>query len=186
MDEDAEDGEHFGWSAGWLARRLIASSQMYVLKSPCHCECLHDVQDDDLYEDYDSDYEQRAQNAGAHTGVDPYAGIFFSKDRKEEVIEVEEEPEIIFSDGQQVSLMTQGEWMKGCPEGGEQGFLFQLYQSLSFGSCPCPYQCGATVDREKSHFFAVQVRRTIRPRNARVLTLIQSSLRQSSAPIPRN
>lgn len=109
------------------------------------------------YEDYDSDYDQKAENARHHTGVDPYAGIFFSKERKEEVIEVEEEPEVIEIDGLRVPLMTQGEWMKGCPEGGEQGFLFSLYQSLSFGSCPCPYQCGGSVEHNKADFFAVHV-----------------------------
>ena len=109
------------------------------------------------YEDYDSDYDQKAENARHHTGVDPYAGIFFAKERKEEVIEVEEEPEVIEIDGLRVPLMTQGEWMKGCPEGGEQGFLFSLYQSLSFGSCPCPYQCGGSVEHNKADFFAVHV-----------------------------
>ncbi|KAG9096428.1 hypothetical protein FS749_008504 [Ceratobasidium sp. UAMH 11750] len=51
--------------------------------------------------------------------------------------------------------MTQSEWMKGCPEGGEQGFLFQLYNGLSTGSCACPNQCGAARERSKSDFFAI-------------------------------
>lgn len=48
------------------------------------------------------------------------AGVFFSKDRREEVIEVEEEPELVFipEADERVTLMTQGQWMKGCPEGG--------------------------------------------------------------------
>lgn len=87
------------------------------------------------------------------------AGIFFSKDRKEEVIEVEEAPELIYLPGKQdpIPLMTQSEWMKGCPEGGEQGFLFQLYNGLSTGVCACPSQCGATRERSKQDFFAIHV-----------------------------
>jgi len=132
-----------------LPQRIL--SQRSHVNSVCLC------QDADLYEDYDSDYDQKAENARHHTGVDPYAGIFFSKERKEEVIEVEEEPEVIEIDGLRVPLMTQGEWMKGCPEGAEQGFLFSLYQSLSFGSRPCPYQCGGSVEHNKADFFAIHV-----------------------------
>ncbi|KAG8860817.1 hypothetical protein FRB91_000605, partial [Serendipita sp. 411] len=51
--------------------------------------------------------------------------------------------------------MTQGEWMRGCPEGGEQGFLFSLYQTLASDPCPCPYQCGTSAIRKKSDFFAL-------------------------------
>lgn len=86
-------------------------------------------------------------------------GIFFSKDRKEEVIEVEEQPEVIHvpgSIGKQVKLMTQGEWMKGCPEGGEQSFLFSLYSQLTEGVCSCPH-CGVSVKRNKYDFFALYV-----------------------------
>ena len=87
-------------------------------------------------------------------------GIFFSKDRREEVIEIEEEPEIVFIPeiNQRVKLMTQGQWMKGCPEPGEQNHLFSLYSQLSEGECPCPHGCGAFVKRKKSDFFAVVVR----------------------------
>ena len=131
---------------------------------------------DEEYIDYDdSDFED---NAGGSNGaaVDPYAGadtcsgyqyvilsvyagIFFSKDRREEVIEVEEEPEMVSMSGfnDKIPLMTQGQWMKGCPEGGEQSFLFGLYQELSSGECPCPHGCGATVTRKKSDFFALFV-----------------------------
>jgi hypothetical protein len=87
-------------------------------------------------------------------------GIFFSKDRHEEVIEVEEEPETVIIAGvdRPVKLMSQSEWMKGCPEGGEQGFLFSLYNELSQGLCPCPNTCGYSEPREKSDFFAILVR----------------------------
>lgn len=87
------------------------------------------------------------------------AGVFFSKDRREEVIEVEEEPELVFipEADERVTLMTQGQWMKGCPEGGEQSFLFGLYSQLAQGNCPCPHGCGASVLRKKSDFFAIYV-----------------------------
>ncbi|CDO68460.1 hypothetical protein BN946_scf184760.g16 [Trametes cinnabarina] len=106
--------------------------------------------------DYDSDYEEKT-GQGHGAAVDPYAGIFFSKDRREEVIEVEEEPEIVSITGlnEEVPVMTQGQWMKGCPEGSEQSFLFSLYRELSEGECPCPHGCGASVSRQKSDFFAL-------------------------------
>jgi len=85
-------------------------------------------------------------------------GIFFSKDRREEVIEVEEESEVLTlpSTGKMIKTMTQGQWMKGCPEGGEQGFLFSLYDQLSTGSCPCP-ECKHSYQRRKTDFFAIYV-----------------------------
>ena len=87
-------------------------------------------------------------------------GIFFSKDRREEVIEVEEEPETVFipDANEQVKLMTQGQWMKGCPEGGEQSFLFSLYRELSEGECKCPNGCGKSVQRSKRDVFPLFVR----------------------------
>jgi hypothetical protein len=93
--------------------------------------------------------------------LDLQIGIFFSKDRREEVIEVEEEPEVVFIPqvNERVKLMTQGQWMKGCPEGGEQSFLFGLYSQLSEGRCPCPHECGASVTRQKSDFFVIFVSR---------------------------
>ncbi|KAF8076356.1 hypothetical protein FPV67DRAFT_412956 [Lyophyllum atratum] len=118
-----------------------------------------DEEDDDEgdYIDYDSDYETRARGGQGVADVDPYSGIFFSKDRREEVIEVEEQPEVVDIPGvnERVKLMTQGQWMKGCPEGGEQSFLFSLYSQLSDGECPCPLGCGTSVKRKKSDFFAI-------------------------------
>ncbi|TFK75935.1 hypothetical protein BDN72DRAFT_786105 [Pluteus cervinus] len=117
-------------------------------------------EDDDGEEefmDYDSDFEPGAGDNRA-ANADPYAGIFFSKDRREEVIEVEEDPELVQLPGalQKVKLMSQGDWMKGCPEGGEQSFLFALYTQLAEGECPCPQQdCGYSVSRKKSDFFAI-------------------------------
>jgi hypothetical protein len=59
--------------------------------------------------------------------------------------------------GERVKLMTQNQWMKGCPEGGEQGFLFGLYSQLVEGKCPCPTGCGYSIPRTKSHFFSIFV-----------------------------
>ncbi|KAL0949942.1 hypothetical protein HGRIS_009968 [Hohenbuehelia grisea] len=114
--------------------------------------------DEDDFVDYDSDYEIKAAPARvASDAADPYSGIFFSKDRREEVIEVEEDPELVVvpSSSEKVKLMTQGEWMKGCPEGGEQSFLFGLYSALTEGSCRCPHDCGFSIRRKKSDFFAI-------------------------------
>lgn len=86
-------------------------------------------------------------------------GIFFSKERREEVIEVEEEPETAFVPEmhEEVKLMTQGQWMKGCPEGSEQSFLFSLYRELSEGQCRCPHGCGTSIIRQKRDFFSLFV-----------------------------
>ncbi|CCA72505.1 hypothetical protein PIIN_06442 [Serendipita indica DSM 11827] len=124
-------------------------------------EEMQDDEDEDdgevCYAEYDSDFGDGPATARKTTDIDPYAGIFFSKDRKEEVIEIEETPEyVLLEDGEtRVPLMTQGEWMRGCPEGGEQGFLFSLYQNLSSDPCPCPYQCGQVCIREKKDFFTL-------------------------------
>lgn len=77
------------------------------------------------------------------------------------MIEVEEDPEVVEIPGtsDRVKIMTQGQWMKGCPEGSEQSFLFQLYSQLSDPSPqPCPQGCGATYTRSKSDFFGFFVR----------------------------
>jgi ubiquitin-protein ligase len=114
---------------------------------------MQDNDDDVDYIDYDSDYEGK-RNTGE---VDPYAGVFFSKDRREEVIEVEEEPEYATPPGskESVKLMMQGDWMRGCPEGNEQSFLFALYDFLSNNKCPCPQSCGYNIDRTRSDFFPI-------------------------------
>ncbi|KAF8897511.1 hypothetical protein BD779DRAFT_1491261 [Infundibulicybe gibba] len=109
------------------------------------------------YIDYDSDYELKHTAERGVSDVDPYSGIFFSKDRREEVIEVEEIPDVVDIPGhnERVKVMTQGQWMKGCPEGGEQSFLFGLYSQLHEGQCACPQECGSVVRRRKSDFFAL-------------------------------
>ena len=128
---------------------------------------------DDEYADYDSDLDAMPSASGV-INADPYAGkkvffrqnqrlsvasgIFFSKDRKEEVIEIEEVPETMQLPGtnEMVPLLTQGQWMKGCPEGSEQSFLFSLYSKLST-PFQCPQDCGASIPRRKGDFFALYV-----------------------------
>jgi hypothetical protein len=46
--------------------------------------------------------------------------------------------------------------MKGCPEKGEQSFLFALYNQLSSGSCACP-GCGEQIPRNLTDFFLLPV-----------------------------
>ncbi|EJT97519.1 hypothetical protein DACRYDRAFT_84483 [Dacryopinax primogenitus] len=112
--------------------------------------------------DYYDDLEEILNSDVRRTGeeIDPYAGIFFSKDRKEEVIEVEETPEQVTlhpspDNPQTLVLMTQGEWMKGCPEGGEQGLLFGLWNDLQAPSVKCPNKCDNNLSREKGMFTAI-------------------------------
>lgn len=47
--------------------------------------------------------------------------------------------------------------MKGCPEKGEQNFLFQLYSKFTDPVLPCPHDCGAKLPRNKGDFFALYV-----------------------------
>jgi hypothetical protein len=74
-----------------------------------------------------------------------------------EVIELEQAPDlVVLPSGVRVPIMSQGEWMKGCPEGSEQNFLFSLYHELADGSCSCP--CGEhSIPRKCSDFFALHV-----------------------------
>jgi hypothetical protein len=127
------------------------------------------------YLDYDDDFEDNTDKANGVPDVDPYAGvfyphlqlfivqhragIFFSKDRREEVIEIEEEPEAYThtGSGNTVKLLAQGQWMKGCPEKGEQNFLFGLYSQFMESEFACPHDCGATIRRNKGDFFALYV-----------------------------
>lgn len=74
---------------------------------------------------------------------------------------MEEEAQMIQIPGtsERVKIMTQGQWMKGCPEGSEQSFLFQLYSLLTDETPePCPQGCGATYQRSTTDFFGFFVR----------------------------
>ncbi|OCF77874.1 ubiquitin-conjugating enzyme family protein [Kwoniella mangroviensis CBS 8886] len=91
---------------------------------------------------------------------DPYAGVFFSKDRIEKVIEPVEEAKhmkISASAGSpyDVEILGRGEWMSGCPEGNEQSFLFQLYSMLAEGHMGCSAGCGYQFKRKQDDFFVL-------------------------------
>lgn len=64
---------------------------------------------------------------------------------------------MVGDDNGKIPIMTQGEWMKGCPEGGEQSHLFGLYSKLSTPTFPCPQDCGGTLKRNKGDFLALYV-----------------------------
>lgn len=99
-----------------------------------------------------------------NTRADPYANIFFSKDRTETIIEpVADKP-----DKEQPSILSRSEWMRGCPEGSrssytasskrtnpidEQSYLFQHYTYLEAGDLSCPGDCGRQYKREPTDFF---------------------------------
>ncbi|KAI5116954.1 hypothetical protein M0805_001927 [Coniferiporia weirii] len=156
MDDDEQDDDISAKVPSRSERPRMITPQEDSNSDTGNTEDTEEDEEDDV--DYDSDYDSTAAK-GLTTGnsVDPYAGIFFSKDRKEEVIEIEEEPETVNVKGitQPLKLMTQGQWMKGCPEGGEQSFLFGVYSELSEGTCACPEGCGHLVPRKKADFFAI-------------------------------
>jgi len=53
--------------------------------------------------------------------ADPYANVFFSKDRIETIIEPITDDRSL--DGNEVRILDRAEWMKGCPEGSESTYL---------------------------------------------------------------
>ncbi|WVO14986.1 hypothetical protein L204_102629 [Cryptococcus depauperatus] len=117
---------------------------------------------DDFDEDmgYDDSIYNESMSDGEPVASDPYAGIFFSKDRVEEIIEpIEKENlvDIYLPNGKslQVGILERGEWMSGCPEGGEQSFLFQLYDMLEDCQMPCSSGCGFLFTRHKRDFFSL-------------------------------
>lgn len=113
------------------------------------------------------------------TRIFSYQGIFFSKSRREEVVEVDEEPEYVLLPAPLITpnpsslgpatgttktklvLLSQADFMRGCPEASEQSHLFSLYNKLSEPERRCPnYQnCGGVVKIKKSDFVAIYVRK---------------------------
>lgn len=118
---------------------------------------------------------------GAAACLDPYANVFFSKERTETMLEPALKPiyaQIPIPNGEEnagqtmrVRVLSRGEWMSGCPEGSEfctathsiadkadeQSFLFQLYEKLTSGKFACPNNCGHKFDRSPEDFFALLV-----------------------------
>lgn len=129
--------------------------------------CDEDAQDDEMtsveaesddgeiHEDIDF-FEDEVQEVGA----DPFAQIFFQKDRKEIMLEIEETPEkvelTIHQSSQPAIIMPQSQWMKGCAEGNEQSFLFQIYSRLTDNECACVAdKCNGIIQRQRTDFFAI-------------------------------
>ncbi|KAG9038360.1 hypothetical protein FRB95_001772 [Tulasnella sp. JGI-2019a] len=131
-------------------------------------------EDNEYGNDYDSDYEAKHHGKGGQA-IDPYAGIFFSKSRREEVTEIDEEPEYasvavtVTTEGnfitgsasttniQKLPILSQADFMRGCPEASEQSYLFSLYNKLSEPSRKCPnwQNCGGEVKTAKSEFLTI-------------------------------
>ena len=85
--------------------------------------------------------------------------MVFSKNRRKEVVEIEEEPEFVKVHGysQKLRVISLDEWKKGCPEGDEQFDLVSLYSQLGERDCYCPKRCGLKVKRNKADLFAIHV-----------------------------
>ena len=85
--------------------------------------------------------------------------MVFSKNRRKEVVEIEEEPEFVKVHGysQKLRVISLDEWKKGCPEGDEQFDLVSLYSQLGERDCYCPKRCGFKVKRNKADLFAIHV-----------------------------
>lgn len=86
------------------------------------------------------------------------AGIFFSKTRREEVVEVDEEPEYVQNAalGQKLPILTRGDWMRGCPEASEQTHLFSLYNKASEPSRKCN-ACNTVIPISKADLLTIYV-----------------------------
>ncbi|KAF7288255.1 hypothetical protein HMN09_01415700 [Mycena chlorophos] len=76
------------------------------------------------------------RNRTAKADADPYARIFFSKDHREEVIEIEEEPGnrpkslSLRGATELVKILPQGEWMKGSDMSDRSVLYFKLLEWL--------------------------------------------------------
>ncbi|KAJ7283680.1 ubiquitin conjugating enzyme family protein [Mycena rebaudengoi] len=107
----------------------------------------------------DSDDAEQVTAPKKMSDADPYSKEIYSKDHRAERIELEEEPEIVTLPeiNENAKIMSQDDWMKGCPppSGGEQSHLLQLYIKLSEGECECPQKCGLSVLRKQQDFFVI-------------------------------
>ncbi|KAG8955660.1 hypothetical protein FRC04_007651 [Tulasnella sp. 424] len=113
-------------------------------------EMEEDDDDDEApdYDDYDSDYDVKINSKKG--------GIFFSKTRREEVVEVDEEPEYVQNAalGQKLPILTRGDWMRGCPEASEQTHLFSLYNKASEPSRKCN-ACNTVIPISKADLLTI-------------------------------
>ncbi|KAG8983238.1 hypothetical protein FRB90_006206, partial [Tulasnella sp. 427] len=105
------------------------------------------------YDDYDSDYDVKINSKGRGSAVDPYAGKSASN-RREEVVEVDEEPEYVQASGTKLPILSRGDWMRGCPEASEQTHLFSLYNKASEPSRKC-HACNTVVPISKGDLLTI-------------------------------
>ncbi|MBW0504927.1 hypothetical protein O181_044642 [Austropuccinia psidii MF-1] len=120
-------------------------------------EQLTNSSDSEIFQDLDFFVDEDERET---TGADPFAQISFQRDRKVTVVEVEEPAQQVklrINDALELAhLMPQSEWMKGCAEGNEQSFLFQVYSRLTEAHCRCPTEnCSGMIQRNKTDFFAI-------------------------------
>jgi hypothetical protein len=127
--------------------------------------------DDEMFSD-DGGAEENSDGENMQTSNDPYAGIFFSKDRVEKVIEAVEEEVTrkvrVGGTEYEVGVLGRGAWMSGCPENGklqigrssspagEQQHLFQLYFRME-EPLACPHACDNMLQRDHRDFFSLFV-----------------------------
>ncbi|KAH9819746.1 hypothetical protein DFH28DRAFT_886164 [Melampsora americana] len=149
-----------------------SDSQLLIEKSTQSTSKLSNVTDDNAQDDELTSVEAESDDGEIHedidffegeveqVGADPFAQISFQKDRKEIMLEIEETPEKVEIDINQISrpaiIMPQSQWMKGCAEGNEQSFLFQIYSRLTDTKCACVAEkCDGVIQRQRTNFFAI-------------------------------
>ncbi|WWC92891.1 uncharacterized protein L201_007853 [Kwoniella dendrophila CBS 6074] len=162
--DDEGDDDVAQASSSTVVRKAVSKKEKEVITVVDSDEEMVDGSEDGIIES-DSDvgnfadgFEDDGEIPEDKLLSDPYAGIFFSKDRVEKVIEpVEKEKytsiSIPGSVRQEVKVLGRGEWMSGCPEGNEQSFLFQLYSMLAEGHMSCSGGCGHQFQRKEEDFF---------------------------------
>ncbi|KAG9045669.1 hypothetical protein FS837_005881 [Tulasnella sp. UAMH 9824] len=123
----------------------------------------------------EGDEDAEGSDAQMDEDDDDEEGIFFSKSRREEVVEVDEEPEYVQNAalGQKLPILTRGDWMRGCPEASEQTHLFSLYNKASEPSRKCN-ACNTVIPIKKADLLTVYVSYKLRPHSDPQLNLLAS------------
>ncbi|EIW71417.1 hypothetical protein TREMEDRAFT_27247 [Tremella mesenterica DSM 1558] len=119
---------------------------------------VNDQGDAESYYEQDmemEDFDELTEDGdGTHGTADPYANVFFSKDRTEVIRESKEETRRVTMPPAKLPILSRGEWMSGCPEGSEQSFLFQLYHGLQEPVVTCASCKQHSFTRSGDDFFA--------------------------------
>ncbi|TYJ53196.1 hypothetical protein B9479_006174 [Cryptococcus floricola] len=164
-DDEGDDAEaNASGSAQKITEQVkqvvtISDSDEDMVEDDEDAEISYGEEDDDGYDDMDDGFGYDGMSDDEPHASDPYAGIFFSKDRVEEVIEPIDDDEFKTvptpSGNTKIKILGRGAWMSGCPEGGEQSFLFQLYNTLEEGQMACSNNCGHSFTRKNQDFFGL-------------------------------